>query len=326
MNIKKYLTKRNIFMIVLALCAIGIAGHIYDGYRHPEFDLYKTTLNYEYGEEIDDLKNNINLSDEEIADISWEIIGDDELEEVGQHVVRYFYRDTVKECTIIVKDTKKPEISSPDEIKTIENEKINYDDYVEIEDLSSCNYTVDESQIDYQLPGTYLATIIAKDKYNNQAKKTISVVIEELHIDLSLKEISLTEGDNQQIEVSSNSTKSITFSSDNSDIVSVSADGKVTAMQAGTTNINVTINGKKVSCPVTVKSKQVSNGRSVTGSGNLSGGNTVSDDYSGYTVYITKTGDCYHRDGCRYLSRSQIAINKSRAVSQGYRACSVCRP
>lgn len=45
-----------------------------------------------------------------------------------------------------------------------------------------------------------------------------------------------------------------------------------------------------------------------------------------YTVYITKTGSKYHRDGCRYLRQSQIAIEKDKAVSQGYSPCSVCNP
>lgn len=45
-----------------------------------------------------------------------------------------------------------------------------------------------------------------------------------------------------------------------------------------------------------------------------------------YTVYITKTGEKYHRDGCRYLKKNQIAIDKNAAVAQGYTPCSVCNP
>lgn len=44
------------------------------------------------------------------------------------------------------------------------------------------------------------------------------------------------------------------------------------------------------------------------------------------TVYITETGKKYHRAGCRYLSRSEIAIKESSAISEGYTACSVCNP
>jgi micrococcal nuclease len=43
------------------------------------------------------------------------------------------------------------------------------------------------------------------------------------------------------------------------------------------------------------------------------------------TVYVTRTGAKYHRDGCRYLSRSQIPMSLSDA-KLSYSACSVCRP
>jgi competence protein ComEC len=44
------------------------------------------------------------------------------------------------------------------------------------------------------------------------------------------------------------------------------------------------------------------------------------------TVCITASGECYHRDGCRYLSSSRIAISLSRARAAGYRPCGVCDP
>lgn len=44
------------------------------------------------------------------------------------------------------------------------------------------------------------------------------------------------------------------------------------------------------------------------------------------TVYITKTGAKYHSEGCRYLSRSKIAIDLADAIDKGYGACSVCKP
>ncbi len=47
---------------------------------------------------------------------------------------------------------------------------------------------------------------------------------------------------------------------------------------------------------------------------------------SGQTVYITDTGEKYHRSGCRYLKKSAHAIAKDRAVAQGYTPCKVCKP
>lgn len=41
-------------------------------------------------------------------------------------------------------------------------------------------------------------------------------------------------------------------------------------------------------------------------------------------VYITDSGKCYHKDGCRYLYKSSIEIGYNDAVRRGFRACSVC--
>lgn len=52
----------------------------------------------------------------------------------------------------------------------------------------------------------------------------------------------------------------------------------------------------------------------------------VSNPDTSATVYVTKTGDKYHRSSCSYLRNSKISINKNDAISQGYTACSRCNP
>jgi hypothetical protein len=42
-------------------------------------------------------------------------------------------------------------------------------------------------------------------------------------------------------------------------------------------------------------------------------------------VYVTKTGEKYHRDGCRYLAKSKIAMSLKEAAAR-YGPCSVCKP
>ena len=46
------------------------------------------------------------------------------------------------------------------------------------------------------------------------------------------------------------------------------------------------------------------------------------------TVYITPTGEKYHRNGCRMLNRTKnpTPISKQDAIDQGYEACKVCHP
>ena len=44
------------------------------------------------------------------------------------------------------------------------------------------------------------------------------------------------------------------------------------------------------------------------------------------TVYITNSGKKYHKEDCRYLSKSSIAISLQDAKEQSYTACKVCKP
>jgi len=43
-------------------------------------------------------------------------------------------------------------------------------------------------------------------------------------------------------------------------------------------------------------------------------------------VYITNTGECFHRWGCWCLRKSHIRISREEAVAEGYRPCSFCNP
>lgn len=44
------------------------------------------------------------------------------------------------------------------------------------------------------------------------------------------------------------------------------------------------------------------------------------------TVYLTKTGKCYHADGCSGLRRSKIPTTLQAAVDKGFKPCSNCHP
>jgi hypothetical protein len=54
--------------------------------------------------------------------------------------------------------------------------------------------------------------------------------------------------------------------------------------------------------------------------------NAAQQDPKTQTVYVTRTGKKYHRDGCRYLALSKIPISLKDAKAGGYTACKVCHP
>ncbi len=46
----------------------------------------------------------------------------------------------------------------------------------------------------------------------------------------------------------------------------------------------------------------------------------------GETVYVTKTGEKYHRGNCGYLAKSKRAMDLADAQAAGYTPCSRCKP
>jgi hypothetical protein len=52
----------------------------------------------------------------------------------------------------------------------------------------------------------------------------------------------------------------------------------------------------------------------------------VKADPEEVTVYVTRTGQKYHRAGCQYLSRSMIPMTLADAQAEGYEPCKVCHP
>lgn len=49
-------------------------------------------------------------------------------------------------------------------------------------------------------------------------------------------------------------------------------------------------------------------------------------ELSAQTVFVTKTGEKYHKDSCHYLKNSKMEIAYKKAIELRYKACSVCKP
>jgi hypothetical protein len=48
--------------------------------------------------------------------------------------------------------------------------------------------------------------------------------------------------------------------------------------------------------------------------------------FKAQTVYVTRTGKKYHREGCRYLVRGKVPMTLKEAKAKGYAPCKVCHP
>lgn len=124
---------------------------------------------------------------------------------------------------------------------------------------------------------------------------------------ISASKIELTAGKSKTLKVTGTSQK-VTWSSSDTSIATVNSSGKVTTKSAGKAKIYASVGGKTIAtCYVIVKAKK-----------------TTSSSTDSTTVYITRTGEKYHRYGCRYLRQSCIPVSLKSALECGYDACSVC--
>ena len=117
--------------------------------------------------------------------------------------------------------------------------------------------------VDVTTSGTYTITYTVADKYGNSAAAKRTVIVNESTIEV--KSISLTPntftisvGDTRKLQLSINpsnaSNKNITWSSNDSSVATVSADGTVTGRKKGTATITArSQNGKTAISRVTVK-------------------------------------------------------------------------
>jgi uncharacterized protein YjdB len=114
--------------------------------------------------------------------------------------------------------------------------------------------------------GTTTITVKTEDG-NKTATCTVTVVAKKISVTsvrISETNLSMTEGETHSLSAtvspSDATDQSVTWTSSNSSVATVSSTGRITAVTAGTTTITVTTNdgGYKATCTVTVKAKVVS--------------------------------------------------------------------
>lgn len=309
-----------ITLVVFITLILGLNGC---GSDSPKIELKSDDITVEYGDDTGDAleKNILNEDSKEIEYKCDDIDSFDNEVAVGKYTVTYQYENTTKKITLHVKDTTAPVIKQTKEISTLENTNVDLQSYISVEELSKYEIKVDDSGIVYAMPGNYPVKYTVTDKYKNVSNLETTITIEEVTLQTSTPAISLNPEGTSKFEISTNSSDLVTYTSSNENVASVDNYGNITAKNAGRAVIKAAVNGKEVSTTVTVnKPKPAANtNRSISNQ-------ESNNDNVSYTVYRTKTGDCYHSANCRYLSRSKIAISLSSAKSSGLRPCSVCNP
>lgn len=168
-----------------AVIVIGVGATAYS-LSGPTLELKKNKVNVEYGTtytpKFKDIVKDYKDFDKDDLEIINKIPNekDKTYPAVGKYSITVKYKKKSLKQTVIVKDTKAPEVVVPTDIEMLQGTDLSTFDFkslMNVSDLSEISIDVDTSKINMNIPGQYDINVTVKDKYNNATKKTGKVTV-----------------------------------------------------------------------------------------------------------------------------------------------------
>lgn len=163
-------------------CLFLLVGCKNDSFKTKEITLKKNRWVVEYGNKIPKdvttyLANKMDFTG------NIELIGipknetEKEYPAIGEYQLTLKNDDQERKIKVIVTDTIAPVFNDIKEIYEVEYGKKFDLKNIKAEDLSSVDYTLDDSSVNYKKAGTYDAIVIAKDSSYNESKQKIKIKV-----------------------------------------------------------------------------------------------------------------------------------------------------
>lgn len=182
---RKNMNKKQIMIAAGAVVFIGVGAAAY-ALSGPKLELKTNKVNIEYGTTYTPELKDIVKDYKDFNKNDLEIINkipnekDKTYPAVGKYSITVKYKKKSLKQSVIVKDTKAPEVVLPADIEILQGTDLttfNFKSLMNISDLSETSIEIDTSKVDMNTPGQYDFNVTVKDKYNNETKKTGKVTI-----------------------------------------------------------------------------------------------------------------------------------------------------
>lgn len=308
---KKKISKKNAVIIAGAVVAVTAVGGTAYAMSGPKLALNKEKVTVEYGTqykpELKDIVKDYKDFDKKSLQLINKIPNekDKTYPAVGKYTITVKYKKKSLKQSVIVKDTKAPEVAVPADIEVLQGTDLATFDFkslMNVSDASETTIDVDTSKVDVNTPAQYDINVTVTDKHGNNTVKDGKVTVTakpEISDDEQVVQETVKNSDgttsvrNSVQKKSQSSGNKVVSNSSNvtrkSSTPSQSASGNRTSG-----NSNKTSGGNKISGSST-------NGRGTSGSsnktsgGNKNSGSSSSGSHKGSMTY--EDDPKYHWEG-----------------------------
>lgn len=323
---KNKISKKNAVIIAGAVVAVTAVGGTAYAMSGPKLALNKEKVTVEYGTqykpELKDIVKDYKDFDKKSLKLINKIPNekDKTYPAVGKYTITIKYKKNSLKQSVIVKDTKAPEVAVPADIEVLQGTDLATFDFkslMNVSDASETTIDVDTSKVDVNTPAQYDINVTVTDKHGNKTLKAGRVTV------TAKPEISDDEQVVQETVKNSDGTTSVRNSvqkksqtsgkkvvSNSSNVTRKSTNSSQSASSNRTSaNSNKTSGGNKTSGSSTNGRGTSGNSNKTSGgnktSGSSSKGNSASENHSG-SLTVQKDPNAYRQGDGFYSEGAEI--------------------
>ena len=239
---------------------------------------------------------------------------------VGKYTITVKYKKNSLKQSVIVKDTKAPEVAVPADIEVLQGTDLATFDFkslMNVSDASETTIDVDTSKVDVNTPAQYDINVTVTDKHGNKTVKAGRVTVTakpEISDDEQVVQETVKNSDgttavrNSVQKKSQSSGKKVVSNSSNVTRKSTTSSQSASSNRTST-NSNKTSGGNKTSGSSTKSSGTSGSSNKTSGgnrtSGSSSKGNSASENHSG-SLTVQKDPNAYRQGDGFYSEGAEI--------------------
>lgn len=323
---KNKISKKNAVIIAGAVVAVTAVGGTAYAMSGPKLALNKEKVTVEYGTqykpELKDIVKDYKDFDKKSLKLINKIPNekDKTYPAVGKYTITVKYKKNSLKQSVIVKDTKAPEVAVPADIEILQGTDLATFDFkslMNVSDASETTIDVDTSKVDVNTPAQYDINVTVTDKLGNKTVKAGRVTVtakpeigdDEQVVQETVKNSDGTTAVRNSVQKKSQSSgKKVVSNSSNVTRKSTTSSQSASSNRTST-NSNKTSGGNRTSGSSTKRSGTSGSSNKTSGGNRISGssskGNSASENHSG-SLTVQKDPNAYRQGDGFYSEGAEI--------------------